>query len=161
MHPILESWSGISLKPIVAYGFRLYRNQSSLIMHLDETRTHVISCIYHIASSENAQPWPLLIEDFEGNTNEVILTPGDVLLYVRHCGVLLVLYASLLPSCSCNLSHIAHSNSYAHMVKESSKCVHGRPSKFNGDWYSSIFVHFAPASIEWAVSRVLFHCEYS
>ena len=82
MHPILDAWSGIDLKPIVAYGFRLYRNQSSLVMHLDETRTHVISCIYHIDSSDDAEPWPLLIEDYHGYTNEVILTPGDVLLYV-------------------------------------------------------------------------------
>ena len=87
MHPILEAWSGIDLKPIVAYGFRLYRNQSSLVMHLDETRTHVISCIYHIDSSDDAEPWPLLIEDYFGNTNEVILTPGDVLLYVSLCEV--------------------------------------------------------------------------
>lgn len=85
MHPILEAWSGIALKPMIAYGFRLYRNQSSLIMHLDETRTHVISCIYHIDSSDDADPWPILIEDYFGNTNEVILTPGDVLLYVSLC----------------------------------------------------------------------------
>lgn len=82
MQPILEAWSNIDLMPIVAYGFRLYRNQSNLLMHLDETRTHVISCIYHIDSSDDAEPWSLLIEDFEGNTNEVVLTPGDVLLYV-------------------------------------------------------------------------------
>jgi hypothetical protein len=116
MQPILEAWSGIPLKGITAYGFRLYRNQSSLVMHLDETRTHVISAIYHIDSSEDAEPWPLLIEDYYGNTNEVVLLPGDILLY------------------------------------ESSKCVHGRPSKFNGSWYSSVFVHFAPASIDWALT---------
>lgn len=27
---------------------------------------------------------------------------------------------------------------------ESSKCFHGRPSRFNGGWYSSIFVHYYP-----------------
>lgn len=87
MEPVCEAWSGIDLKGMMAYGFRLYRNQSSLVMHLDETRTHVISCIYHIDSSDDAEPWPLLIEDYHGNTNEVILTPGDVLLYVsaRRC----------------------------------------------------------------------------
>jgi hypothetical protein len=37
------------------------------------------------------------------------------------------------------------------LLYESSKCFHGRPHKFNGSWYSSIFVHFNPASKEWAV----------
>jgi hypothetical protein len=27
---------------------------------------------------------------------------------------------------------------------ESSKCFHGRPKKFNGSWYSSVFVHYFP-----------------
>jgi hypothetical protein len=27
---------------------------------------------------------------------------------------------------------------------ESSKCFHGRPKKFNGSWYSSVFVHYYP-----------------
>ena len=50
-------------------------------MHIDRTQTHVISCIYHIARSDDAQPWPIVIEDYDGNTNSVILTPGDILLY--------------------------------------------------------------------------------
>jgi hypothetical protein len=50
-------------------------------MHIDKTQTHVISCILHIASSEDSEPWPIMIEDFEGNLNEAILTSGDVLLY--------------------------------------------------------------------------------
>lgn len=77
----MEAWSGIELTPSVAYGFRLYRNESRLWMHIDQTQTHVLSCIYHIASSENAEPWPLVIEDYAGNTNSVILKPGDILLY--------------------------------------------------------------------------------
>lgn len=32
---------------------------------------------------------------------------------------------------------------------ESSKCFHGRPENFNGSWYSSIFVHYRPSSVEW------------
>jgi hypothetical protein len=27
---------------------------------------------------------------------------------------------------------------------ESSKCFHGRPKKFHGSWYSSVFVHYYP-----------------
>jgi hypothetical protein len=29
---------------------------------------------------------------------------------------------------------------------ESSKCFHGRPKKFNGSWYSSLFVHYYPTN---------------
>lgn len=50
-------------------------------MHTDITSTHVISCIYHIGSSEDSQPWPIVIEDYAGHTNAVVLKPGDMLLY--------------------------------------------------------------------------------
>jgi len=108
LHAYPEAWSGVELVPFNAYGFRLYRNQSSLLMHVDKMQTHVISFILHIDSSDDAEPWPIFIEDFQGNTHEVILTSGDILFY------------------------------------ESSKCFHGRPRKFNGSWYSSIFVHYYP-----------------
>ncbi|CAJ1957016.1 unnamed protein product [Cylindrotheca closterium] len=81
MKPILEAWAGIELEPSIAYGFRLYRNESRLWMHVDRTQTHVISCIYHIASSKDADPWPIVVEDFDGHTNSVVLKPGDILLY--------------------------------------------------------------------------------
>ena len=74
LQPIHEAWGNMPLKPFTAYGFRLYRNNSSLLMHVDKPRTHVISCILHIDSSEDAEPWPILIEDYHGNTNEVVLT---------------------------------------------------------------------------------------
>jgi hypothetical protein len=108
LKPILEAWSGMELIPSIAYGFRLYRNESSLWMHIDRTQTHVISCIYHIASSEDSDPWPIVIEDYDGNTQSAILEPGDLLLY------------------------------------ESAKNFHGRPTIFNGSWYTSLFVHFFP-----------------
>merc|ERR1712194_206820 len=44
-------------------------------------QTHIISMIYHIDHDEESEPWPLLIEDFEGNTHEVALEAGDVLFY--------------------------------------------------------------------------------
>ena len=79
--PFAEEWSGIELTPHQAYGFRLYRNESQLLMHVDRVQTHVISFILHIDSSEDAEPWPIFIEDFQGRTHEVILTPGDMLFY--------------------------------------------------------------------------------
>lgn len=50
-------------------------------MHIDKTQTHVISFILHIDSSDDAELWPIFIEDFHGRTNEVILMPGDMLFY--------------------------------------------------------------------------------
>jgi hypothetical protein len=81
LHPYIEAWSGQQVEPYLAYGFRLYRNESALYMHLDEFETHVLSLILHIDSSDDADPWPIVIEDFEGNTHEVTLTSGDVLFY--------------------------------------------------------------------------------
>jgi len=72
------------------------------------TQTHVISCIYHIASSEGSKPWPVVVEDYDGNTNSVVLKPGDLFFY------------------------------------ESAKNFHGRPTYFDGEWYTSVFVHFYP-----------------
>lgn len=56
-----EGWAGISLTPAIAYGFRLYQNNSILNMHVDKPQTHVISMIYHI-DSESLEPWPIFIE---------------------------------------------------------------------------------------------------
>jgi len=74
LKPMHEAWSGQSLTPSTAYGFRLYQNQSALLMHVDKPQSHVISSILHVDSSDDAEPWPIVIEDFHGNTNEVILT---------------------------------------------------------------------------------------
>ena len=84
-------------------------------MHVDISRSHVISCILHIDHDPESEPWPIAIEDFQGNTNEVVLESGDMLFY------------------------------------ESSKCLHGRPRRFNGKWYSSVFIHYYPAE-NWNVS---------
>lgn len=81
MKPMFEWWSGIDLEGSIAYGIRAYRNDSNLLMHIDKSSTHVISGIFHVDRSEDAEPWPIVIEDFRGNTNQVYLEPGDVLFY--------------------------------------------------------------------------------
>jgi len=77
-------------------------------MHLDKAATHIISSILHVDHGEDDEPWPIVIEDFHGNTNEVFLESGDMLFY------------------------------------ESSKLLHGRPMKMNGEFYSSLFSHYYP-----------------
>ncbi|CAB9515879.1 expressed unknown protein [Seminavis robusta] len=81
LHPYHEAWTGIPLKKQKGYGLRIYKNNSQLYMHLDKMETHIISCIFHIDHSDDAQPWPLVIEDFEGITQHVHLNKGDMLLY--------------------------------------------------------------------------------
>ena len=66
MHPIAEAWAGIELTPNNAYGLRLYREGNILNMQIDKPQTHVISFILHIGKSDDAEPWPLLIEGFDG-----------------------------------------------------------------------------------------------
>ena len=81
LRPMHEECAGVPLKGATAYGLRAYRNSSSLQMHIDKSGTHIISCILHVDHSEDSEPWPIVIEDFQGNTNEVILKSGDMLFY--------------------------------------------------------------------------------
>ena len=83
MLPYHEAWAGIKLEPTSAYGVRLYRNGSSLTMHVDKSRTHVISSIIHIAHEydDDNHPWPLKIEGYDGKLHEVNLAPGQMTFY--------------------------------------------------------------------------------
>ncbi|KAL9178329.1 hypothetical protein ACHAXT_001757 [Thalassiosira profunda] len=116
LRPIAEAWVNhdkaekrVELALNNAYGLRIYRNQSRLHMHVDKKETHIVSAILHVDHDPDSEPWPIVIEDYYGNLNEVVLEKGDVLLY------------------------------------ESSKCFHGRPRRFEGDWYTSLFIHYYPA----------------
>ena len=123
LKPMHEKWSGVPLTGEVAYGLRVYRNNTRMTMHVDRVETHIISSIIHVDKSEDAEPWPIFIEDYQGNTNEVYLTSGDMLFY------------------------------------ESSKCIHGRPRRFNGSWYSNIFVHYYPT--DWDTEQAELEVYYS
>ncbi|KAL7465427.1 hypothetical protein ACHAXS_005772 [Conticribra weissflogii] len=81
MKPMFEWWSGVDLEGSIAYGIRAYRNDSNLLMHVDKSSTHIISGIFHIDHSEDSEPWPIIIEDFQGNTNQVYMEAGDILFY--------------------------------------------------------------------------------
>ena len=78
-----EEWGGMKLFPTSAYGVRLYQNGASLVMHHDKVHTHVISSIVHIAHEyhNDSQPWPIQIEDHDGNLHSVVLEPGQMLHY--------------------------------------------------------------------------------
>jgi hypothetical protein len=78
-----EQWGGMKLQATSAYGVRLYQNGSSLVMHQDKVHTHVISSIVHIAHEydDPDEPWPIEIEDHDGNLHAVALEPGQMLFY--------------------------------------------------------------------------------
>jgi len=54
---------------------------SYTVLPVDRMTTHVISCILHVGHDDASEPWPLYIEDFDGNTNAVVLEAGDMLFY--------------------------------------------------------------------------------
>ena len=78
--PLAEAWSGLKLSPTSIYGIRRYRNMSTLLAHVDKTRTHVISAIINV-DQEVEEAWPLFIQDNRGEDHEVVLRPGEMIWY--------------------------------------------------------------------------------
>jgi len=79
--PTFEAWAGVPLRPAIAYGLRAYRGGASLKMHIDKIEDHVVSAILHVDHDDDARPWPLVIEGFDGRTAEVVLEKGEMLFY--------------------------------------------------------------------------------
>ena len=108
VQPMVESWVGQKLQPSSVYGVRLYvfctlaveiravtfkyelldracvdryTQGATLEPHVDRVETHAASAIINIAQSDPAKTWPLRILDHDGNVHDVIMQPGEVLLY--------------------------------------------------------------------------------
>ena len=80
LRPLHEQWAGRALRGSACYGIRVYLKGSYLYNHVDRIDTHVISstiCVDH----DLASPWPLYVEDLEGSPHEVVMAPGDMVLY--------------------------------------------------------------------------------
>ena len=80
LKPVHEEWSGVALEPRAAYGIRVYRDGQTLKRHTDRVDTHVISSIVHV-SADVDEPWPITIEDVDGNAHDIVIDPGQMLLY--------------------------------------------------------------------------------
>lgn len=78
----LEEWIGgdIPLEPTSMYGIRMYLNNSVLENHVDRLKTHAVSTIINL-DQDLDEPWPLHIFDHAGNLHEIIMEPGDMVLY--------------------------------------------------------------------------------
>lgn len=80
LRPLHEEWYGGQLLPSALYGMRIYRDGQTLRRHADRVETHIISSIVHVASDVD-EPWPLVVEDRDGVEHDVLLAPGQMLLY--------------------------------------------------------------------------------
>jgi hypothetical protein len=85
LHDKLEEWGGTDLDLTYVYGLRLFRNTTTIKMHLDKKGSHSMGYVLHVGASEDynaeADPWPFLIEDFHGRTHEITMVPGDLILF--------------------------------------------------------------------------------
>lgn len=80
LQPAHEQWSGRSLKQAACYGPRVYQHGSYLYNHVDIAKTHVVSSTICI-DRQLRQPWPLYIEDLNGNPHEVSIEPGEMVFF--------------------------------------------------------------------------------
>jgi hypothetical protein len=80
LKPIHEAWCGFPLVPSACYGIRVYQRGAYLHEHTDTSETHLISSTICVAQ-ETEGPWPLSIEDTEGERHEVVIEPGEMLFY--------------------------------------------------------------------------------
>ena len=50
--------------------------------HVDRMETHVISAIINIDQKVDTE-WPLQIQDHQGRMHELVMRPGEMVLYER------------------------------------------------------------------------------
>lgn len=80
LKPAHETWSGMLLEQSACYGFRAYQRGSYLYNHVDRTRTHIVSSTICVDYRLD-EPWPLYIEDVDGNAYQVNMEPGEFVFY--------------------------------------------------------------------------------
>ena len=77
----IQLWSGLNNVTFAAcFGIREYQRGAILKAHRDKEETHILSAILNVAQEVDEQ-WPLEIEDHGGRRHQIILSPGDMILY--------------------------------------------------------------------------------
>lgn len=80
IQPIMEEWSGYELEPATCYGIRSYLEGATLGQHLDRlTELHVSGII--LVDQDVDEPWGLDIIDHKGRWHNVVIEPGQMILY--------------------------------------------------------------------------------
>lgn len=77
--PIIEEWTGMEQQPSSMYGIRVYTEGAILSPHADRLPL-VSSCIINVAQDVDEE-WVLEVFDREGNSVNVTMAPGDMVLY--------------------------------------------------------------------------------
>lgn len=77
---MLEGWSGQALEWTSIYGIRNYQRDAVLKMHTDVYKTHIVSFIINVFQ-EVDEDWPLVFIDHYGQKQEIIIKPGEIVLY--------------------------------------------------------------------------------
>lgn len=80
LQPAHERWSNMRLQKSACYGFRVYQRGSYLHNHVDKTQSHIISSTICVDCQLDS-PWPLYIEDIDGQGYQVNLEPGEFVYY--------------------------------------------------------------------------------
>jgi hypothetical protein len=73
--PSISHYTGVNLVPTYTYA-RLYQHKEVLQYHTDRD-----SCEYSTTLCLGGDPWPIFIEDLDGNSSQVDLEPGDMIVY--------------------------------------------------------------------------------
>jgi hypothetical protein len=79
LKPLHEEWAGVRLRPVTAYGMRVYRSGQRMAMHIERPDTHVVSSMVVVAQDVDA-PWPLHL-DLDDRRHELSVQPGQMLFY--------------------------------------------------------------------------------
>jgi hypothetical protein len=105
----------------------------------------------HIAHKydDDNHPWPIEIEDHQGNLHAVNLEPGQVCIIDRLCYVETLMIAEFDSDYGTAIVSSEYVRVYARrllqmLFYESAACVHGRRQKFRGKYYGSVFLHYQP-----------------
>ena len=82
LQDLMEEWCGVQLEMTSFYGIREYYRGNILRNHVDRVETHVISAILQVEQDlGEGESWPLEFIDYSGDRQEVMLKPGEMLLY--------------------------------------------------------------------------------
>lgn len=77
---IFEEWLGDEVEMSITYGTRIYFKNATLRMHTDRIETHIISAIINLAQ-DTEEDWPITILDHDSTPHDIVLAPGQSLLY--------------------------------------------------------------------------------
>lgn len=81
LRPVVQQWAGVgALELTNIYGVRTYRRGATLEPHVDRV-SHALSAIVQVSQESIAEPWPISIHDHDGTPHNLILQPGEMVLY--------------------------------------------------------------------------------